>query len=679
MAVPASAPATAPASAPASTPATTTATATATANAACTACAATLDAVIAPAVRVAFVGAAAWHGGAPRSGRHRRHRPSLSHRRVAGGPVLVRPVPSSRRRPAHRTAPAATMGSFAAAADAGAGLAANPAAADPTGRGGGPLPPTPSAAILKYVTPEAAAAAVRGGGNGPAPACIVVGTHSALCCGGGYDGGGLSPLVAAALPAAAADVASAWLASPTATGDSGGVLSFPVLGGTADDLVPTSLVVLPSRTSRHNCPAAPHVAAERLRGLLAEAAGGGRGGGGGGAEAPPPAASGDTGSPGSDCNGSGDGAAAVAPRGAVVTIITTAAGVVPLGLAVARCLPLGGRKAGIGASPEGTAATVRVALVPAAGVDADSDDWVDATALLPHLAAGVRRAGWWTDAPPNEFTTDAFVAEAAAVVDRLRAAGHDGGLTVEVKRAAALAAGGFGGLEGVGRAAADAGREPALVVLTYTPMPAATAATGARVAFVGKGIVFDTGGLSIKSRAGMCGMRGDCGGAAAVLAAFEAAVVGGVLRGGGDAPGAGVASLSAVLCIAENAVGPRALRPDDIISMYSGRTVMINNTDAEGRLVLGDGVAYAARDLGATTIIDIATLTGAQGIATGKRHAAVMASAAGLEAAAVAAGRTTGDLTHPVPYCPEFFLKEFSTPAAVMLNSVRDRSNAQVR
>ncbi|GAB0495123.1 hypothetical protein MMPV_006421 [Pyropia vietnamensis] len=572
------------------------------------------------------------------------------------------------------------MGSAATAADVNAGLAANPTAADPTGLGGGPLPPTPTAAILKYVTAKAAATAVRGGGNGPAPAWIVVGTHAALCSGSGDDGGGLSPLVTAALPAPAADVVSAWLASPAATGDSGGVLSFPVLDGAAQDLVPTSLVVLPTRTSRHNCPAAPHVAAERLRGLLAEAAGGGRGRGGGGAEALPPAASGDDGSSFSECNGGADEAAPTAPRGAVVTIITTAAGVVPLGLAVARCLPLGGRKASIGASPAGTAATVRVALVPAAGVDVDSEDWVKATTLLPYLAAGVRRAGWWTDAPPNEFTTDAFVAEAAAVVDRLRAAGHDDGLTVEVKRAAALAAGGFGGLEGVGRAAADAGREPALVVLTYTPTPAstATATAGARVALVGKGIVFDTGGLSIKSRAGMCGMRGDCGGAAAVLAAFEAAVLGGVVRGGGDAPGAGVASLSAVLCIAENAVGPRALRPDDIISMYSGRTVMINNTDAEGRLVLGDGVAYAARDLRASTIIDIATLTGAQGIATGKRHAAVMASSAGLEAAAIAAGRTTGDLTHAVPYCPEFFLKEFSTPAAAMLNSVRDRSNAQV-
>lgn len=667
--------ATATASAPA-TALTTAAARTTTAAARTTAAAAratTPGAVAAPAVRAAFVGATAWRVVPPPG-----HRCLSSRRLAAGGPAHVRPAvaaAAAARRSPLCVAAAATMGS-SATADADAGLAANPAATDPTGRGGGPLPPTPSAAILKYVTAEAAAAAVVGGGGGPAPACIVVGTHAALCSGGGGgDGGGsLSPPVAAALPAAAADVAAAWLASPAASGDSGGVLSFPVLGA-AGQLVPVALVVLPARTSRHNCPAAPHVAAERLRGLLAEAAGGGRGGSSGDAAAPLAAGAG---GPASNGNGDSDEAAS-SPRGAVVTILTTAAGVVPLGLAVARCLPLGGRKMGIGATG-GTAATVRVALVSATIGDAAAsdggDDWADAAALLPHLAAGVRRAGWWTDAPPNEFTTDAFVAESAAAVDRLRAAGHGGGLTVEVKRAAALAKGGFGGLEGVGRAAADAGREPALVVLTYTPGPGAT---GARVALVGKGIVFDTGGLSIKSRVGMCGMRGDCGGAAAVLAAFEAAVAGGVVRGGGDDDPGAIASLSAVLCIAENAVGPRALRPDDIISMYSRRTVMINNTDAEGRLVLGDGVAYAARDLRATTVIDIATLTGAQGIATGKRHAAVMSSAAALEAAAIAAGRTTGDLTHAVPYCPEFFLKEFSTPAAAMLNSVRDRSNAQVR
>ena len=77
-------------------------------------------------------------------------------------------------------------------------------------------------------------------------------------------------------------------------------------------------------------------------------------------------------------------------------------------------------------------------------------------------------------------------------------------------------------------------------------------------------------------------------------------------------------NLHAVFCLAENAVGPHALRPDDIITLYSGRTVEVNNTDAEGRLVLGDGVAYASKDLKADVIVDMATLTGAQGLATGE-------------------------------------------------------------
>ena len=99
----------------------------------------------------------------------------------------------------------------------------------------------------------------------------------------------------------------------------------------------------------------------------------------------------------------------------------------------------------------------------------------------------------------------------------------------------------------------------------------------------------------------MPGMKGDCGGAAAILGAFRALVLQGFKE-----------NLHAIFCTAENAVGPLATRPDDIIKMYSGRTVEVNNTDAEGRLVLGDGVAYAERNLSADIIVDVATLTGAQ-------------------------------------------------------------------
>ena len=99
----------------------------------------------------------------------------------------------------------------------------------------------------------------------------------------------------------------------------------------------------------------------------------------------------------------------------------------------------------------------------------------------------------------------------------------------------------------------------------------------------------------------MPGMKRDCGGAAGVLGAFYVAVENGFKD-----------RLHCVLCLAENSVGPLATRPDDVHTMYSGKTVEINNTDAEGRLVLADGVAYAAKDLNCDVVLDMATLTGAQ-------------------------------------------------------------------
>merc|ERR1712136_421546 len=150
---------------------------------------------------------------------------------------------------------------------------------------------------------------------------------------------------------------------------------------------------------------------------------------------------------------------------------------------------------------------------------------------------------------------------------------------------------GFGGIYGVGKAAVN---PPALAVLSYKPKGATRT-----VAWVGKGIVYDTGGLSIKGKTAMPGMKRDCGGAAAILGVFR---------------------------LAENSVGPLATRPDDIHTLYSGRTVEINNTDAEGRLVLADGVVYAHKDLKADIILDMATLTGGQGVATGKYHAAVLSN-----------------------------------------------------
>jgi probable aminopeptidase NPEPL1 len=105
--------------------------------------------------------------------------------------------------------------------------------------------------------------------------------------------------------------------------------------------------------------------------------------------------------------------------------------------------------------------------------------------------------------------------------------------------------------------------------------------------------------------------------------------------------------------------------------------VEINNTDAEGRLLLADGVSWAARELGAEVIIDAATLTGAQLIATGLVHAAIISNDESTEQVFVDAGRRSGDLVHPLPFAPELYKQEFASKLADMRNSVGNRNNAQ--
>mmetsp|Transcript_36257 Transcript_36257/g.71263 ORF Transcript_36257/g.71263 Transcript_36257/m.71263 type:complete len:536 (+) Transcript_36257:43-1650(+) len=275
--------------------------------------------------------------------------------------------------------------------------------------------------------------------------------------------------------------------------------------------------------------------------------------------------------------------------------------------------------------------------------------------LVANTAHAIQSTCRLVDAPPNELTTDAMVAEACAVAQR-----HS--VTPVVIRGEELKIQGFGGLYGVGKAATN---PPALVVLSFFPKGTDKSTKGA-VVLVGKGITYDTGGLSIKISGNMPGMKRDMGGAGALLGAWDAAV------------GSGVACpLHAVLCCAENAVGPVATRPDDVHLMYSSKTVEINNTDAEGRLVLADGVAYSVKHLNPTYLLDMATLTGAQGIATGTHFGAIYCNNEVLEEQAVAAGKFSGDLVHPLPYCPELFRKEFKSAVADMKNSVKNRSNAQ--
>lgn len=277
-------------------------------------------------------------------------------------------------------------------------------------------------------------------------------------------------------------------------------------------------------------------------------------------------------------------------------------------------------------------------------------------ALVQHTSDAIQFAARLVDAPPNELHTDSFVEEALRVAKRTNS-------KATVIQGEELRKRGFGGIYGVGKASSH---PPALVILSHIPQGAENEKS---IVLVGKGIVYDTGGLSIKTGGFMVGMKRDMGGAAGLLGGFEAAVK---ARNTTDKQ-----PLHVILCLAENSVGPLATRPDDIHRLYSGKTVEINNTDAEGRLVLADGVAYAVKHLNPKVLVDMATLTGAQGIATGQRIGAIYTNDEELEKLAVKAGKTSGDLVHPMPYAPEFFRAEFKSHVADMKNSVKNRANGQ--
>ena len=275
------------------------------------------------------------------------------------------------------------------------------------------------------------------------------------------------------------------------------------------------------------------------------------------------------------------------------------------------------------------------------------------------LCNSVRWACKLVDMPANVLNCTSYTAVAEQVALDLNNAGKE--VKTTIIKGKELEAQGFGGLFGVGKASEH---PPALVVLSHTPSGKENEQS---VCMVGKGIVYDTGGLSIKVPPNMAGMKSDMGGSAAVLMSFKSIVE----RGGLDRP------CHALLCIAENSVDERACRPDDIHTMLSGKSVEINNTDAEGRLVLGDGVHYAATRLNPKVIMDIATLTGAQLVCTGRRHSALFSNDEALEEQAMRSGKSTGDLCFPMLYCPEFHREMFSSACADMKNSVSDRMNAQ--
>lgn len=342
-----------------------------------------------------------------------------------------------------------------------------------------------------------------------------------------------------------------------------------------------------------------------------------------------------------------DQVASVVPKSGdahLVLLVETHNQALAAGAAVARAFPLYNKKTGAKKADR----IVYVEIVSACGSEINY-------AEIERVATGIRFAGRLVDTPPSELHCDSYVDEAYATMRRLES--H--GVTINVIRGRDLEQQGFGGLWGVGKASEH---PPALVVLSSKPANATKT-----LALVGKGIVYDTGGLSIKPTDGMCNMKSDMAGSAGVIAGFEAMVTNGFSE-----------NLYALLCIAENSVDERSTRNDDILYMYSGKTCEINNTDAEGRLVLGDGVAYATKHLNPDIVIDMATLTGAQFIATGRNHAGIFSNNEELEKKIVAAGKRSGDLGFPLVYSPEYLgiPKLFKSEVADMKNSVSDRMNA---
>ncbi|MEP7241984.1 MAG: leucyl aminopeptidase, partial [Devosia sp.] len=163
------------------------------------------------------------------------------------------------------------------------------------------------------------------------------------------------------------------------------------------------------------------------------------------------------------------------------------------------------------------------------------------------------------------------------------------------------------------------------------------------VAFVGKGVCFDTGGISIKPAANMEDMKGDMGGAAAVIGVMHA-----LARRQARLNAVGVVGL------VENMPSGTAMRPGDIVRAASGTTIEIVNTDAEGRLVLADALWYTQQKLAPAAMIDLATLTGAMGVALGSDHAGVFANDDDLAGGLVAAGLATGEKLWRMPMGPAY-------------------------
>ena len=274
----------------------------------------------------------------------------------------------------------------------------------------------------------------------------------------------------------------------------------------------------------------------------------------------------------------------------------------------------------------------------------------DAVRRAEVLAAAMTLVRDLVNTAPSDLVPATFAARAEQIA-------AEAGMTAAVLDEQALADGGYGGILGVGQGSVH---PPRLVRLEYAPPEASTV-----LVLAGKGITFDSGGLSLKPPKAMEAMKSDMGGAAAVLAAMQAiAALGLPVRVIGYLP------------LAENMPSGTAQRPSDVLTIYGGTTVEVLNTDAEGRLVLADALARSASD-SPDLLIDVATLTGAQVVSLGTRVAGVMSNDDALRDAVVDAASRAGEAMWPMPL-PEELRKGLDSAVADLANVAPDRNGGML-
>jgi len=280
---------------------------------------------------------------------------------------------------------------------------------------------------------------------------------------------------------------------------------------------------------------------------------------------------------------------------------------------------------------------------------------LDKIVIVGVAGAGDRYSQRWAPVVEGVSLTRELVTEPANIiypetfVERVRKSLDGSGVEIEVLDRAAMEKLGMGALLGVAQGSI---REARLLILKWN----GGGQGGQPTAFVGKGVTFDTGGISIKPAAGMEAMKWDMGGAGAVVGAMKALA----LRNA-------KANIVAICGLVENMPGGNAQRPGDVVTTMSGQTVEVINTDAEGRLVLGDAITYVQRNYKPGMIIDLATLTGAILVSLGHEWAGLFSNDEGLAEKLQSAGTESGDKLWRMPLA-ESFDRLIDSPIADMKN-----------